>query len=382
VDAQAKRLAKTPWWRLFVYLRHPILLIFVVGYTWMQRSPMDWGLLSSSSKTLFGPSSLSLYANHDYLQVGAPALVIIRLLTLLPGGGETEAHVLLALLGWYLVRLVERWCFPKARLLAAPLVPGLTTLLVGLPVLLVWTSLSGGCAHVEDGLTLLAFALATRAISKWKHARAGLLVGLAAAFKPWGVVAFPMLWGLRHKRRALLIGVAVVAASWLPFFIGDPATLRAAGHGLFVQKNSTIRMLGITSTYAPTWWRAAELAGALAAAFLAGRRRDWAVAFAAGCTMRLLLDPAGFDYYIAGLVMATYLTERIVGCKPWKTLLLCLTLMSAQNFLTSAQSVPLRFAVLVIVLAGWLYRPARPVGPGVPAPRDSQAQQVSLVRQH
>ncbi len=366
---------------MLVYLRHPILLGFVLAYTWMQRSSMDWELLSSSSKSLFGSSSLSLYADHDYLQVGAPALAVIRLLTLLPGGGETAAHLLLAVLGWYLVWLVERWCFPKTKLLRAPLIPGVTTLLVGLPVLLVWTSLSGGCAHVEDGLTLLAFAFATRATSTGHDTRAGLLVGLSAAFKPWGVVAFPMLSGCSRKRRAVLIAVAVVAASWLPFFIGDPATLRAAGHGLFVQKNSTIRMLGIDSTYAPTWWRSLELVSALAVAFFAGRRRHWAVAFAAGCTMRLLLDPAGFDYYIAGLVMATYLTERMVGCKPWRTLLLCLTMMSAQNFLSPAQSVPLRFAVLVIVLGGWLHRPTRSVKARIPAARDASEQPVSLARQ-
>jgi hypothetical protein len=54
-------------------------------------------------------------------------------------------------------------------------------------------------------------------------------------------------------------------------------------------------------------------------------------------------------------------------------------MMSAQNFLTPAQSVPLRFAVLVIVLGSWLYRPTRPVAGSIPAARDSSEQSVSLV---
>jgi hypothetical protein len=178
---------------------------------------------------------------------------------------------------------------------------------------------------------------------------------LTAAWKPWGVVALPLLLGLPRKWRAILIAVAIPAICWLPFLLSDPGTLKQVSHGFQLQTNSTLRAMGMSGSHVPSWWRGAELAGALAAACLAAVRRSWMVAFAAGCTARLLLDPAGFDYYVAGLVLATALTERMANLKPWRTALLCFIFIYTQVLFSSSTLVPLRFAALAIVLVSWMH---------------------------
>ncbi len=328
----------------------------MVSQSWTSREPTDWSLLTGGAHALFGPHPLSLYATHEYLQAGPPGLVAVQAFDALPGStGEALAHILLAVLGWYLLYLTERWYVRGAHFFSVPFLAGLRTLLVGIPVLLIWTFLAGGAPHVEDGLAFLTFVLAVRAVAGGREIRAAILVGLTAAWKPWGVVALPLLVGLPRKWRAILIAVAIPAICWLPFLLSDPGTLKQVSHGFQLQTNSTLRALGMTGSHVPTWWRGAELAGALAAAFIAAVRRSWMVAFAAGCTARLLLDPAGFDYYVSGLVLATALTERMANLKPWRTALLCFSFIYTQVLFSSSTLVPLRFAALAIVLVSWMH---------------------------
>jgi len=249
---------------------------------------------------------------------------------------------------------------PKAHSGTVPLKTGLRTLALGMPVLQVWAFLAGGAPHLEDGLTLLTFVLATRAVGQGRSTRAAIVVGLTAAWKPWGVVALPLLWGLHDKRRALFIGLAIPAACWLPFLLADQSTLHAVSYGFPLQPNSTLRVLGLGASHVPPWWRSVELAGALCAASVAAVRGSWRVAFAAGCTARLLLDPGGFDYYVAGLILVTALTERMAGLRPWRTILLILTMVQAQLFLEPGAMAPLRFFGLAIVLVSWLHPWRRP----------------------
>jgi hypothetical protein len=353
-------LPSAPAWQArvlpFVRWRHPLLLALVLFQSWTSRESTDWDLLTGGAHALFGPHPLSLYATHEYLQAGPPGLVAVRAFDGLPGSiGVAVAHILLAILGWYLLFLTERWCVPGARFFSVPFMAGLRTLLVGIPVMLIWTFLAGGAPHVEDGLAFLTFVLAVRAVAGGREIRAAILVGLTAAWKPWGVVALPLLLGLPRKWRAILIAVAIPAACWLPFLLSDPETLKQVSHGFVLQSNSTLRALGMSGSHVPSWWRGAELVGALAAAGLAAVRRSWMVAFAAGCTARLLLDPAGFDYYVSGLVLATALTERLANLKPWRTALLAFTFIYTQVLFSSSTLVPMRFAALAIGLVSWLH---------------------------
>ena len=336
-----------------------MLLAFVVVLSWTSREPTDWSLLTGGAKALFGPHPLSLYATHEYLQAGPPGLVAVRLFDVLPWGiGEPLTHVVLAVLGWSLLWLTERWYVKGARFFSIPFKDGLQTLLVGLPVMLIWTFLAGGAPHIEDGLAFLTFLLAARAVADGRDLRAAILVGLTAAWKPWGVVALPMLLGLKDRRRmagAIIVAVAIPAACWLPFLLADAGTLKQVSHGFVLQQNAALRAIGMSGSHVPSWWRGAELAGAFAGACIAAVRRNWMVAFAAGCTARLLLDPAGFDYYVAGLILATALTERIAGLAPWRTALLSFTFVYTQIIFTSSALVTLRFATLALVLVSWMH---------------------------
>jgi hypothetical protein len=346
--------------RPLVQWRHPILLIFVLLQSWGVRSDADWSMLSDGGRALFGPAPLSTYAANPELQAGPPSLVVVRALNVLPGiGGELAAHLLLAVLAWYLLFLAERWAVPQATWRSVPLRPGLMTLLIGVPVLQEWSALAGALPHVEDGLALLTFALTFRAVDRDRPYLAAVLAGLTAAWKPWAVVALPLLWGLPRSRqqrlRALLIAAAVPAVCWMPFVLGDHSTLSAVSIGFTLRGNSTLRVLGFSGLDVPNWWRSVELAGSFGVAAIAAIRRDWRVAFAAGCTARVLLDPAGFDYYVAGLVLATAVTERVSSVRPWRTLLLLVAMVYVNPLLTMHSQTLVRFCVLTLVTASWMY---------------------------
>ena len=374
------------WFGPLVRWRHPLLLLTVLVQTWGNRLDTDWSMLTAGGRALFGPSALSLYQTNPNLQAGPPVLILVRLLDFLPGEwGVDVAHVLLAFIGWFLLYLAERWYVPGVRFFSAPPRQGLLTVVVGLPVLLSWVALAGHVPHLEDGLALLTFVVAFRAVSQGRGVCAALLVGLTAAWKPWAVVALPMLWGLPRRWRLLLLAVAVPAACWLPFVVGDSATFDTISHGFELQLNSSLRALGLSSTFVPPSWRGVELGGALAAASLVALRRDWRMAFAAGCTVRLLLDPAGFDYYIAGVLMATAVTERLTGLRPWRSALLLMSMVYANTFLTPGSMAVLRCCVLTFLFVSWVH-PWQRTGPrrvrgsaipivaaGIPAPRDAQS---------
>ena len=235
------------WLRPLVAVRHPLLLSYALLSAWGVRSDADWYLLSGGGHVLFGHAPLSAYAANPGLQAGPPALVVVRALNVLPGiGGELAAHLLLAFLGWLMLALVERWSVPTATFRAAPLSSGLLTLVVGLPVLKEWAALAGGLPHVEDGLALLTFLLAVRAVMQQRPELAGILVGLTAAWKPWAVVALPMLWGLSSRRRASLIALGLPLLCWLPFVLGDRGTLHAVSTGFILRANSTLHVLGLS----------------------------------------------------------------------------------------------------------------------------------------
>jgi hypothetical protein len=344
----------TPWARWLVAVRHPILLALAFLSTYIQRGDADWTLLSAGGQRLFSAAPWTVYAHTSGLQAGPLTLVVVRGMNILPGGwGLWATHVLLAILGWYLLFLAERWTSPDVGLRRAPLKTGLLTLAVGIPVMVEWGWVAGDSPHLEDPLAILLFLLAVRAITKGNETRAAVLIGLALAFKPWAIAALPLVLGCQRKIKAIAIAIAVPAACWLPFVLGDHATLSAAGHGFRWLDNAPLHLLGLASGPLPDWWRSAELLGVLAAAALAARQ-DWRIAFAAGCTMRLLLDPAAFPYYYAGLLMATALTERLIGARPWRTAVLFVGVGVLPAVSDSKAAYLLQAVTLAVVYVSWL----------------------------
>ena len=367
------------WAERLVAIRHPLLLALALLSAWSVRDDVDWGLLSAGARGLFSSAPLAVYAKTPGLQAGPPSLVVVRGLNLLPGTtGLWIAHILLAVLGWYLLYLVERWTVSGAGWRSAPLGAGLLTLAVGAPVLMQWGWLAGATPHPEDGLAILCALLAVRAISRHREMCGALLVGLAIAWKPWAIAALPLVRGCSRTFKALMIAIVVPAACWLPFLIGDHSTLSAVGHGFALQVNSPLRALGLSGTTLPDWWRSVQLFGALTGAALAARR-DWRFAFAAGCAMRLLLDPAGYAYYYAGVFMVTALTERLVGARPWRTAVLWLCAGYFQYLIPLKTIYVFQFAGLAVVLFSWWqpWRRRAPAAPGlIPVQRSSARREL------
>ncbi len=352
----------TRWARWLVAARHPLLVGVAWGSTWSSRDDLDWGLLSLGARHLFSLAPLSAYAKTPGLQAGPPSLVLVRGLDALPRScGIWVTHILMACVGWLMLYLVERWTVAAVTWRSAPVGEGLLTLVVGVPVLLMWSSLSGGTTHVEDSLAILFGLLAMRAISSGHEDRGALLVGLAIAWKPWAIVALPLVLGCSRRPRAALIAIAIPAVCWLPFVIGDHATLSAVSRYFELEPNSPLRAVGLSGRHVPRWWRSVELPAALLAATAAAvARRDWRVAFAAGCAMRLLLDPAGFQYYFAGLIMITALTERMIGSHPLRTGVIWLTAGYLVNLVPSGVSDFVLFAGLLAVWVSWIWPQRRP----------------------
>ena len=354
-----------------------MLLFAVLGETWLQRGDHDWQLLSSAGQALFGGEGLHVYAADPRVQAGPPTLLLVRAVMLLPPGLALGlVWLMLALVGWYLFRLAEQEGARRLGLPDAAASPSyaLTSVALGLPLMTMWGMLAGACPHPEDGLTILAATAAVMSIQRGRATRAGLLVGVAMALKPWGVAALPMLFPLEQRRRALAIAVAIPAVCWLPFLLYDPDTLRATGHAFPLNETSPLRAFGLSGELVPSWLRSIQLLTVLAVAVVVTVRGNWRQAFAAGCATRLLLDPGTYDYYIAGLLMVVAVTERSAGQRGWRTLWLGVGLLLVPLFVGGVAMATIRAAVLGVVILGWIVQRKRPAPlPLIPHPRSPEA---------
>ncbi|GAA4259432.1 hypothetical protein GCM10022255_084010 [Dactylosporangium darangshiense] len=272
---------------------------------------------------------LHLYAAAPVLQIGP--LSFLAVLLLLPAGA------IAALAGWqvlgaaagllilWLVRgLVPRWHRDDGWLAlgAAYFMP-------------VWMFLAVGVAHLDDVLALLLSVAALRTARDARAWPTGLLLGLAADAKPWAVGFAAILLLLPGWRRRLVAAAALmaaVAAAWLPFFVADPGTSNAVRYTIQNAPVSALHALGIHDPRTPSWDRPAQLLLALALGAIAVRRGRWAAIPLLAVASRLVLEPGGNKYYIAGVVVGTIIWD-FAGSRhdvPWWTLSACLALFVAR----------------------------------------------------
>ncbi|WP_153505691.1 glycosyltransferase family 87 protein [Cumulibacter manganitolerans] len=188
-----------------------------------------------------------------------------------------------------------------------------------------WAYLADFSVHLDDVLALGLGVAALWAARVDRPVLSGVLVGLAAASKPWALpfVAFALLvptW----RRRALAAGVAgaVTAAAWLPFVIGSPGTTHAMQFKIVNTAMSGLRALGVLASATPPWDRPLQiLLGFAVAAFLIHRGR-WELALLGVMAVRLALDPGTNRYYTAGLAVGALIADGVGrrGLVPWWTL--------------------------------------------------------------
>ncbi|MHC5902718.1 hypothetical protein ACVNF4_02190 [Streptomyces sp. S6] len=192
----------------------------------------------------------------------------------------------------------------------------------------------------------------------------GAFLALALDSKPTALVFLPLLLALprRDWLRAFLVCAALVAAAWLPFFIGAPHSYAAAQFTIPVQPASPLRWLGVGAPDTPAWGRPAQAALGLALGCFAVYRGRWPAVVLLGANARIALDPSVYTYYTASVVLGTLLWDTIGQRRliPWWTWIGLLALYVPVLTIPddSARGL-IRLAFVVVSTVYVLFRPLR-----------------------
>ncbi len=199
---------------------------------------------------------LHVYAAAPYLQFG-PLTILATSAFVAPLGGHAAlpaVQILGAAMGivalWQIHALArsvrpphEHRCIRRQLFIASAFL---------LPA---WMYLAAGATHLDDELALLLSLLALRAAVSGRAVFAGALLGLAIDAKPWaaGFAALLLLPGTgRRIALAMLSAAMTVTAAWLPFFLADPATIKAVHYTIANSPLSGLRALGFTDLRTPS----------------------------------------------------------------------------------------------------------------------------------
>jgi hypothetical protein len=278
------------------------------------RAMNDWQFFEFGARVLVHydrhyPGGMHLYADYPWLQIGPPPLLLVGLAQPLPPRTVTLlCGVVMALAGVVAFGGVER---AAARLTGARPAPA-AVLVAGAVFLAAWGNGVGRFRHLDDVVALTATGLAVAVCASGRRwAVAGLLLGLAAASKPWAIVFAPVLFGLprRDRARATLVLLGSCALWWLPFVVADPRTVGALGQFTpFVSPGSVLATLGVTGV-TPLWVHPVQIAVALVVGLAVGARGSWAAVPLAALATRVLLDTQAWSYYGMSLLFATMLFD-------------------------------------------------------------------------
>ncbi|MCU1368001.1 MAG: hypothetical protein JWN39_3640 [Ilumatobacteraceae bacterium] len=309
------------WHRIFRH-RYPILL-FVAGAAAVAAGGRgDWNVFVGAGRAMLDRGGLEVFVHHGDIQTGPLTLLTARLLSDTPRGGFVLCVVVCGALGLLTIRTVEKLAMQvrdQWEVVCA-------TTLIGGPVLLFWWSKLASYGHIDDAAVLTLAVVALHEVRTRSRIHAGLLLGVAIAFKPWAVVLLPLLLvrgGSWHRRlRPMVVGLAVGGLPWLPFLIADPDTLRSIRTTVHVSSGSVIRLFGFSDANVPSWLRIAQLLGALSIAFVAVWRRSSSGVILAALAVRIATDPGTWSYYTVGLVLGAFIWDVLEtrSVIPWATL--------------------------------------------------------------
>ncbi|MCU1656711.1 MAG: hypothetical protein JWO57_1367 [Pseudonocardiales bacterium] len=282
----------------------------------------SWHYFDTGARLLLATSNplggLHLYHSNPELQIGPVTFLVALPFTLLSAGSaKLIAAVVMSVIGLGLLALASTLLPAESR--SRILWPGV----LFIPV---WEELAGRAGHLDDVLALTLTVGALVAIQR-KHGIAGaVLLALAADAKPWALAFVPLLLVVpaTQRLRALSSWSVTVALAWLPFLFADPRSVIAASYRIQNAAGSALRVLGVTDPSTPLWCRPAQLILGVGLAWLLWRRGRVAAIVLAVIAVRLLLDPATWSYYTAGLLLGTVLLDlcrtRQRRAVPWFTL--------------------------------------------------------------
>lgn len=307
-------------------LRYRYLILTAWGVAWAvairlnNPTHSDYGFFLAGGKILtgghmraFSGNPLDLYAQVPGLQIGPPPLLAAGVLQRLVPDFYVSAWIwamLIVACGLVTVWAVER----TARAVTDDGYVDRVIVPFGMLLLAGWASLQS-YVHLDDALAVMAVALAVMLVAQADRRwwLGPLLLGVAAAGKPWAVVALPLALAAPKQVRVKAFGVGFAAAAvwWAPFVIYDRDTV----HQLL---NFEIIMRDRASTY-PFWHDWLYLypshlhalmmvvgAGLCAWAVLRGR---WLVAPAVAFGARMLLDQNFNGYYAVGPLVGAVLVD-------------------------------------------------------------------------
>lgn len=296
---------------------------WTIVWAWTQSNPsgLSWHFFVSGSQLLFHGSGLNLYADHPELQIGPLAFLVAAPLALLGNAAQPVALILMTIAG------------PLCLAWIAPQIPApdrrLRVLLGALVLIPAWTVLSVRFGHLDDVVALVLAVGALRAVAANRSALAGLALGAAVATKPWALGFVPLLLLLDRERVAALgRALAVVAATWAPFMIANPATLSALRPPVGVAPSSGLHALGYRGDIIPAWDRVEQFVLEPIAALAPVLRGRWPGLFLVAVAVRLAMDPKDNPYYIGGAALAAVIFDLLATrwTIPWATLATVLAL--------------------------------------------------------
>lgn len=276
----------------------------------------DWLFFKVGAFVLSGtapfPSAgpLHLYAETPAVQIGPPALALLAVVQtiLSPAAASLLLGVVMAVAAAAVPAIVAAAARPPTCVVRRP---G-TTVASGALVAAAWGCAAGAWRHLDDSLALVLLAVAvlllSRSAAPWLPA---LAIGLAIATKPWLVVVSPVLLVLPRPSwpRAAVVAMGLALTCWLPFFLGDTATVAALGHFHVVPApGSVLSAVGLREDVSG-WLRLTQFSLGTAAACWAARRVDWRAAPLAGLAVRVLTDPYTWSYYGMGPLLAALLVD-------------------------------------------------------------------------
>jgi len=299
---------------------------FAFSLQHLRGTGKDWRYFVLGSELLLGrhhrysplPGGLHLYANYPQVQIGPLSLLAATPFRLL---GVTDGRVAVALFGTAIAPVIVftleraaaiRWPDADQGLVA------LTTLLGGLVMVEAWAPLATIYAHLDDVLVLLALVVAMWAVSLRRPWVVGAALGAGMAFKPWAIVGLALVLALPRREwwRAALAAGAVAAAAWMPFVLGDPATVGALRPQVSTSPASVLGLFGVPFGDSPAWVRPVQFCAALALGALAVARGRWGAVLLVGIAVRVGLDPEVFLYYSAGFLVAALTWDLLRSPRP------------------------------------------------------------------
>lgn len=296
----------------------------------------DWRFAISGAHYLLS-GHLSVYADMPQVQMGPLSLLLAGVL---PGPVYLVAMcALLPLMLW----MMTLPCPPSNRTYGLALTGGL---------LLAWPwAVFAVQGHGDDALVMVGVVAMVLGCKSGREAWviAGFLVAIAG--KPTAILFLPLAFVL--SRRAGILAAVGGGMLWAPFVLANVPGFLAAGRGQGKISSFSVPDLlgGVPYGAFPAWVRPAQLIGGAALCIFLARRSGPAAAVAGVFALRVLLEPATWNYYSTAVIAAAILLDlNFYRRMPWGTLLAFVSFIVAFN--TPAGMVP--GVVRIVSLTGVL----------------------------